>query len=70
MDEIYIFFDLSNFIRRDREQRRDRGNIILIIKYLVSLLIKILKVQNSKNNNLITIYNYFDKQVLLVVIIK
>ena len=70
MDEIYIFFDLSIFIRRDREQRRDRGNIILIIKYLVSLLIKILKVQNSKNNNLITIYIYFDKQVLLVVIIK
>ena len=25
MDEIDIFFDLSIFIRRDREQRRDRG---------------------------------------------
>ena len=25
MDEIDIFFDLFIFIRRDREQRRDRG---------------------------------------------
>ena len=25
MDEIDIFFDLSIFIRRDRQQRRDRG---------------------------------------------
>ena len=59
MDEIDIFFDLSIFIRRDREQRRDReeerqqgeviyDNIILIIKYLVSLKSKSLNYRTAR----------------------